>query len=282
MLEDSRHQLPARGLGPPLVLPQSQPEVDQDPGGRVLVEVIKEEDHPEEFGEVGLRGEDVGEVVPQGGVGEGGGGEGLPRRLSGVVDGLVRLHSHRARGGNAPDGKARGSVRGGSRGPDGDMAWGDGMGLGGRLHACIQHGGMVEGEVVNGGRDHCGRGLGMELFRVGGVAHSVLAPCGGKGHNGGSGEGGGQLQDGGEEDGEEEEEGLQVQGHLLGVQSHGIQAHEPPRRTPDQHGGVGLEGGGGGGGGVHLHMEPHGHLWPRRALLPEIKEEFTETSERVH
>ena len=70
MLEDSRHQLPARGLGPPLVLPQSQPEVDQDPGGRVLVEVIKEEDHPEEFGEVGLRGEEVGEVVPQGGVGD--------------------------------------------------------------------------------------------------------------------------------------------------------------------------------------------------------------------
>ena len=68
-------------------------------------------------------------------------------------------------------------------------------------------------------------------------------------------------------------EGLLVQGHLPRVQSHGSQAHEPPRRTPDQQGGVGQGGGGGGDGGGDgcLHKEPHGHLWPRRALLPEKK-----------
>ena len=83
---------------------------------------------------------------------------------------------------------------------------------------------------------------------------------------------------------EGEEEGLLVQGHLLRVQSHGSQAHEPPRRTPDQHGGVGLEGGGGGGGRQGLlHMEPHGHLWPRRALLPVIiREEFTTIFQTLH
>ena len=231
--------------------------------------MIKEEDPREAHEDRGLQG---GGVEAQDGVGEGGGGEELPQRLFVGVGGQARLHSHRVHGGKVLDGKARGRVRGGGMGPGGNTGQDAGMVLGGdmalggthgdRLRACIPHGGKVEVEVVGDGRDHSGRGQGMELFHVGGVVHSVLVPWGGKDHSDGRGGGGVQV---GEEGGEGEEEGLLVQGHLLRVQSHGSQAHEPPRRTPDQHGGVGLEGGGGGG---HLHMEPHGHLWPRRALLP--------------
>ena len=278
MLKAPRHPLQARGLGQPLDPRQSQPEEGRDLEGGV----IKEEDPREEQEEQGLQG---GGVEALGGVGEGGGGEGLPQRLSEVVGGQAKLHSHRVHGGKVLDGKARGKVPGGSRGPDGGkvldggMARGGGMVLGGtrgdRLHACIQRGGKVEVGVVGDG----GRGQRMELSRVGGVAHSVLVPWRGKGRSDGSG--GDGVQDG-EEGGEGEEEGLLVQGHLPRVQSHGSQAHEPPRRTPDQHGGVGLEGGGGGGGDGRLHMEPHGHLWPRRALLPVIREEFTTIFQTLH
>lgn len=263
MPKASRHPPLVRGLERPLDLRQSQPEVVQDQEGLE----IKEEDPREEYEErdplvlgAGVQALDV--------VGEGGGGEGLPQRLSEGEGGLAKLHSHRVHGGKVLDGKARGRVLGGSRVHDAgrvldggrprDASMGLGGTRGGRLHACILHGGKVGVEVGGDGRGHCGRGQGMGLSRVDGVAHSGLVPWGGKGHSGGRGGGGVQ-------DGEEGGEGLPVQGHLLRVQSHGSQAHEPPRRTPDQHGGVGLEGGGGGG---RPHMEPHGHLWPRRALLP--------------
>lgn len=268
MLRASIHPPLVRGLERPLDLRQSQPEVVQDLEGLV----IKEEDPREEYEERDL-------LVLEGGVealdavGEGGGGEGLPQRLSEGEGGQAKLHSHRVHGGKVLDGKARGRVLGGSRVQDagrvldGGRAQDAGMGLGGtrgdKLHACILRGGKVGVEVGGDGRDRCGRGQGMGLSRVDGVAHSVLVPWGGKGHS--DGRGGGGVQDG-----EEGGEGLLVHGHLPRVQSHGSQAHEPPRRTPDQHGGVGLEGGGGGGGG-RPHMEPHGHLWPRRALLPEKK-----------
>ena len=275
MLKAARHPLRARVLEQPLDPHQSRPKVVQDLEGGV----IKEEDPREAHEDRGLQG---GGVEAQDGVGEGGGGEELPQRLFVGVDGQARLHSHRVHGGMVLDGKAHGRVLGGNTVQDASMVPGGGMVLGGdmalggthgdKLHACIPNGGKVEVEVVGDGRDHYGRGRGMELFHVGGVVHSVLVPWVGKDRSDGRGGGGVQV---GEEGGEGVEEGLLVQGHLLRVQSHGSQAHEPPRRTPDQHGGVGLEGGGGGGGGVRLHMEPHGHLWPRRALLPVIRKEFT-------
>ena len=213
-------------------------------------------------------------------VDEGGGGGGLPQRLSEEEDGPAMLRSRTAHGGTALDGSMDldgGKVPGGGRGQGDGKALDDDKDLdgihGGRLRACTLRDGRVEVvEVVDGGRDQCARARGRELSRGGGVQleHGVLAPWQGRGRSDGSG---GGVQDGGAGGGDEEGvgEGLLVQGHLPRVQSHGSQAHEPPRRTPDQQGGVGQGGGGGGDGGGDgcLHKEPHGHLWPRRALLPE-------------
>jgi len=196
MLKAFRHPPRARVLGQPLDPRQSQPEVVQDPAGLV----IKEEDPREEHEEQGLQG---GGVEALDGVGEGGGGEGLLQRLSEGVGGQAKLRSRTVHGGKVLDGEARGRVLGGSRGQDGGrvvdggMARGGGMGPGGTrgdtLHACIQRGGTVEVWVVGDGGDHCGRGQGMELSRVGGVARSVLVPWGGKGRSDGRGGGGVQV-----------------------------------------------------------------------------------------